>query len=562
MLRKPRILTIGLPDEVANALAFKFGDLKHGWFGRPYRVQRDEKLTWIPFDANLPDLYEQEVFIVDLHRGPLLEKAPRPKQTTDDEIDWWCKKSTGEIDSRPRGAREAQTIIDRALEHNGFLVVFLDAPTSPPEQTLGLVELLRFHPAPLPATTTWSFSKLLDEFDPIPAHGSEFEWIDDEDIWSRALSRVGGAASYRTAFRTWSAGFTTLAKSKYGDSVAGLYRVDGCPKLLLLPQVADKAELLNRLVNEVLPAELPALFPDATGMRWLDSPDLESSGIASLRAKLVDLRQRFEEDTAAIHAEIDHQREATAFERRLLSETGTPLVKSVVAAFKKLGFADAVEKDDQADEGNLQQDIEVPGTPLLLIEVKGIEGLPNEKQVLQVLKYVSRTMKAEKRTDVRGLSVINAQRRIAPGHREVDKIFTSPQRSDASTNDIGLLSTVELFYMIRGVEDSRWPIEFLRSRILNGSGEIRCEPGPRVAEVVHVYDQAQVLSIETLASVRVGFRIVLRKDRLFITCRIASIQHKKVALEEAPEGETVGIKLDTAWNDLANLKGADVYLLE
>lgn len=48
----------------------------------------------------------------------------------------------------------------------------------------------------------------------------------------------------------------------------------------------------------------------------------------------------------------------------------------------------------------------------VLVEVKGINGMPKEADSLQVAKYLTPRMREWGRTDIRGLAIVNHQRHL------------------------------------------------------------------------------------------------------------------------------------------------------
>ena len=87
----------------------------------------------------------------------------------------------------------------------------------------------------------------------------------------------------------------------------------------------------------------------------------------------------------------------------------------------------------EEEEGvNKQEDLQIHDrSPCLLLEVKGIAGMPTESDTIQGTKYVMRRMKNWKRTDVSGVFLVNHQRNIPALDRDHENAFTPQQLADA-----------------------------------------------------------------------------------------------------------------------------------
>jgi len=152
-------------------------------------------------------------------------------------------------------------------------------------------------------------------------------------------------------------------------------------------------------------------------------------------------------------------------------------------------------------------------------------------------------MKQQQRTDVSGLAIINHQRSIPPAERQNDKVFTPQQMEDAQHHDIVLMTTWELFRLVRGAMDFGWPFEVLQG-LFYGKGR-KC-PIPShwepVGHVAHFYDKSGVVSILLEGTLKVGDKIGLLLPTRYVEEAVSSLQVEKEAVEEAVSGKRVGHK--------------------
>ena len=147
--------------------------------------------------------------------------------------------------------------------------------------------------------------------------------------------------------------------------------------------------------------------------------------------------------------------------------------------------------------------------PILLVEVKGISGLPKDAAALQVGKYIAPRMKEWKHTDVQGLAIINHQKNL-PGLDRDNKI---PFREDIVTNaqeqGFGLLTTWDLFRLVRSYLKNGWQHEQVKT-LFYQSG--RTEPVPNHYEFVgiveHFWEKAEAIGVRIeAAELKQGDRI-------------------------------------------------------
>lgn len=147
-----------------------------------------------------------------------------------------------------------------------------------------------------------------------------------------------------------------------------------------------------------------------------------TSYLASLRhAKRSAPEEASRQRVRELEEQIEAEREPYAFLDDLLTGSGDVLVQAVIQAFRLLGFADVRDADAEAagDKGPRREDIRIVDARMpVLVETKGIAGLPSEEDALQVTKYLRPRMIEWDRTDVRGLAIINHQRNLPALDRE------------------------------------------------------------------------------------------------------------------------------------------------
>ena len=151
------------------------------------------------------------------------------------------------------------------------------------------------------------------------------------------------------------------------------------------------------------------------------------------------------------------------------------------------------------------------------------------------------------RTDVISVVIINHQCNLPALQRDHNNVFTKQQIQDAIHSDVTLVTTWELFKLLRGQQRWSWPSEAVTS-LFYVKGRINPVPGNyhRIGVVAHFFDNASVVSIEIDEGkvLRVGETIgFFLKDRYHQEA-IESMQVEKNDVEEANGGQRAGHKTE------------------
>ncbi|MHA2062186.1 MAG: hypothetical protein ACW963_07865, partial [Candidatus Sifarchaeia archaeon] len=206
-------------------------------------------------------------------------------------------------------------------------------------------------------------------------------------------------ASFSSTYRIEKSWWRTLLRNKYGNCIGVLITPEkkkGC--ILILPQLSKKPEAIVTLLREVLPDISPILFPHIEGFRWVERDEYEFDSILECKAKKDEVKKKAVEELEEIDKKISEERTTLGFLHQMLTATGSDLVKSVELCLRLIGFEQVLNVDEEMDKqdetGAKQEDIQLHDkSPVLLMEVKGLSGLPREADTIQVVKYVPRRMK-------------------------------------------------------------------------------------------------------------------------------------------------------------------------
>lgn len=571
---KPKILIVDCDDAVTKFLIENRYNAQKGTFGTPYKVKQEDKYTPVIVTPALPNYSEQEIVIIDL---TLPKMSPNPigkKRVSYGTEDWWISKNVGYVDPRPRSMVPITDTFDRLFLRNGIFIVFCE-PDDNQEFLNAIGNEYGYIESPtIIDANIYSFLSILHEkYIQIEREiGTEIEVISNgtelERCFSRHLKEIKSTVniSQTEAFdRATDISFTPLMKNKYGHTVGALieFNKNGAGgSVILLPHFKNKANLILDLISNVLPSIAPELFPFNEQNNWLHDEEYEHPQILSLVEKQKDIRKTAEENIEKIEQEISSEREQFKYLHGILTATGDELVLYVKSALEELGFSDVLNADDTNADGAMQEDLQIKEAEGgILVEVKGISGLPTESDTLQVVKYIPRRIKEWKTIDIRGLVIINHQRGIPPLDRSNTNVFTDPQIEDAENHEIALVSTWDLFRLLRAKKEFGWKFEDLKELFYSNG---RVNPIPKhwslIGYVSHFYDQAGVVSITLGGDLSVGDKLGYQLPSCYVEEEVSSMQVDKQSVSSATSGQKVGVKTSRSRTELRN--GLKVYLVK
>lgn len=547
---RPQVLLIDIRDEGKS-----LGDLRglglnadSGTFGRPYRVgTRDE---WLPVISlpELPGYNESDIIVVDLATpgvvpGPVGDDPPRGIEV------WAANARYGTIDPRPEAMQRMRPYSLRLLKKGGGFIVFAD---SSPRQSYAMGTISRgwVDVSRQVEASNWDFLTPGILSLQIQAEvGRQVTPVQDGGPLGAVLKRHVKDARFFCHFIGQRPQWRPLALNKSGGVVSGVMMVgDGDPArqgfILLLPQLADKAAFLKDLFQDALPEVFPHLFPDAEGLKWVQRPEYEQDRVLRVRSEIIRVERESQETLAKLGEELEERRQEYWFLDDLLTGTDEKLVKAVAHCLRLLGF-DVTDCDAQAGGGPLNEDLRIEGEPLVLVEVKGVGGLPADEEALQAWKYIAPRMKETNRFDVRALAVINHQRHLPPLQRENVNTFRDDIITNAMIHDFGLLTTWDLWRLTRGFIENEWRHEDVADLMsLNG----RIDPVPAHYEFlgsVHedgIFPDKKVIGFESIADLSVGDRVAFELPTRFREQEVTSMHVEREAVEAAAAGMKVSIE--------------------
>lgn len=560
----PKILLVDLPAEATERLTAAGFNAHAGTFGRPYRVPVGDDFLPVPSQWNLPNHTEQDVVIIDLTPPEAADQPAGRKMTSRGTPDWYARSNRGYIDPRARAMRAVSDDWGRILDAGGAFVVFAQ-PRRPQDFVFGHVEYEVLEVSRQLLNDNWSFLRVLD--------AEHLEVASDQGVETRVLPSAGHFAHFLHGHQPGlrfeavvapegrlggvHGGFVylPLIVNKFGGHVGAAVLAKGPAAgcVVILPQVADKAKAVYELVTSVLPEMCRHLFPSHAGGRWVHGGEYEHPAVLERQREQTRVRLEADARVEALEREIEAERVRLSFLHGLLTNQDDALVDDVKAALSWIGFAGVKSPDEESGGGkNKQEDLQILDRwPRLLVEVKGLAAFPGEADAIQVTKYVMRRMQEWGRTEVSGVFLVNHQRNLPALGRDHANVFTGQQMADALAYRTGLMTTWDLFRLVRGMIRWGWPGAAVQD-VFYGKGRLPSVPSHYavVGEVAHFYDRASAVSVRLIGSLRVGDTVGYLLPAGFFEEPITSLQMNKVAIQEGSPGQQVGYKTALSRKDL------------
>lgn len=567
----PKVLAIDVDTDVVSRLQSEGYNAISGTFGTPYKVPKSAIFYPVIAHYDLPNYAEQEIVIIDLVCRQVEPNPSGEKMAPLEELDWWVKGSLGIIDPRPRVMASVQEKLDRIHENGGVFIVFADELY---QQELILGSRQRTFNGFIESReiyyNNWSFLSLFELLTISSDHGEEMRPLDNDWPITEILREYIGNSSFCCTFKCnyhledrW----IPLLTNKYGATVAGAIapRADTEDGLVfILPRIQRQGDFLASFLKNILPELRPNLFPDAEGQKWVHYPEYELPSVLEKQKHISIVENEASAKIAELEQSIAADQSENEFFYSLIRETGDALVGAVKHALELIGFESIVDVDEEmknADEANtLREDLRIHDTsPTLVIDIKGIGGLPSDSEAMQANKHANIRIQEEKRIDFQGLMIINHQRLIPP----LDRNNTMPYRKEILDNAMqsrfGLLTGWDLFRLVRNFQLNKWTPEHVKPLFYEIG---RIVPIPMHYELIGVVKQvwqkagAFSVSIEE-GELHVGDRLSIEFPVDFNEHDIKSLMLNDEPIESACVGSEVGVALDES---LPNVKvGMNVY---
>ena len=247
--------------------------------------------------------------------------------------------------------------------------------------------------------------------------------------------------------------FIPLLLNEQGDIISYVY-FEKKTCTFVLPQIANKVVLLERLFTNYLYRNFSELFPLQTKNTWLAKKEYELPEIVQLCEEKEEARHIYENTIEQKDKSIAEIRKKYNFLYAMLTETGDSLVNNVKQYLEWLGFDNVQSMDEEVKEGeDFQEDLQIhlANNELLIIEVKGLHGTSKDNECSQISKIELRRIHERKYSNVYALYIVNNERGKEPLKREMPP-FTETQIKDAEIAHRAMAYTYQLFNLYFEIE--------------------------------------------------------------------------------------------------------------
>lgn len=564
---KPKILLVDFPSNYLDTLKSNGFNVYQGTFGSPYKVECSDKYQPVIGKPIFKKLNDQNIIFIDLTSPKVLNEAEGEKTTHETKNDLWEQCFNGSIDPRPKFMHFARKHFDRIIEHGGACVLFAQ-PRVTANYVFGRkVDSFLKVENEIEFMDNWSFLSIFNEkyvqFESF--FSEEITFLDSDNELINFLKKDANKSQITTTIKPnfFNDQWIPFIYNGYGDSVGGIIKPkQGKGRIIILPQFPNKLEIILFFLNHTLPKLSPHLFRHIEENKWVEREEYEHESILNMNEEKKTLIQDTKLRIIQIENEISDQREQLLFLHKILTETGESLVKHVKTALEFIGFENVKDVDKEIDdEGEQrQEDLQIQDTsPTLLIEVKGKSGLAAENDILQIDKYVARRKDEWNTDEVRGVLIINHQKDIPALERDNDRVFTDVQIKDAKLKKILILTTWDLFVLIRGKIRWGWdPSDLIRLFHVDGRIPLIPSNSKLIGKVVKYYDKPKVVSVEIRENKLVkGKTVGYLSDNMYYEEKIQSLQNEHQDVDEVLPRQRAGIKTKYPKNVLK--KGTIVY---
>jgi hypothetical protein len=255
---------------------------------------------------------------------------------------------------------------------------------------------------------------------------------------------------------------------------------------LLLPWFGEKnVEVAELLLGQILPHVSPRLFEAGS---WLDSQDYIFPGLREVYGQIEQENERHRQGLASLELKLQELKagEQAAF-NKLLTARGPELQEAVVRALRYLEYPKVVNVDDywkhvirtkeedvwlmDGSGGSVEEMIR--GGHLTLVAVRSGEGGAADDDGLLLQRYKGRRMQEFNNTKMQAVLIGNYFSAADPKLREVP--FTESQITEATQDGNGLLTTYELFKVIKAEKENKIAKEVIRTQLRSKTGLITFE---------------------------------------------------------------------------------------
>lgn len=453
----PKILLVDLDNTINEELVAKGFNVQSGTFGSPYITKSGQRCQ---LNGHLPYLSEKDLVIVKQET-----KKIRLEDYMLSEENYELREANKTILVTPRGQNyfDGRPLFsfgnyynfERIIEKGKIIVVFADE--SYMEQYTKM-ELRNGDYYDEKQMNVSSYQWVPTRISINNGSGREFTINKKSGIKEMAEAIIKGCEneiSYKCTFNIINDNDTVVLLENNFEEAIGYIQKNGEGFLIVLPSFKDYLKPIQNLIHEVLPQLKPNLFPDFVKNIWVDDDEYVFPEVKKLKLEKEILLKEYDSKFKEIEEKINKSKENNKFLTNIIISEGHSefLVKNIQETLEYIGYKDVIDVDNIVT-GNKQEDLRIlDNKRFTSIEIKGHKGMATEDDTQAILKYISRNMRAEGRTDIHGILIVNHQRMLPPLERNTTG-FSSQQIEDAHRDMYTLVTTWELYQAVRLLQEN------------------------------------------------------------------------------------------------------------
>lgn len=558
----PKILAIDMDEEEIMKLKEEGFNIEVGTFGYGYRCNQYDECY---LNGSLPHITEKDIVIIDLDE----KKTTIENESFNSEL----TKADRTVPIVPRGqnyfkpsylfANQYKSEIKKILYNGGIIIIFADEVK---EETYYIRQYSHDNLSGEDTVKLSNYNWLPVDIFPHsqPCGNIVIPFSEDNQLMkfsNEVISENKDEIEYKCIFETSSENQFNLFKNKLDETVGYIEIVKNNDKigcLVVLPQFLHKYKPLLTLFKELLPSIKPELFPEFVQNNWLREDEYILPKVKNIITKRDKVKEEYEEKIKNLDKEIVETEEKLSFSTNILIAQGYSgfLVDNVKKVLEFIGYKNVIDVDKELEGGNRQEDLRIRDNDRFdVIEVKGHKGKPTEDDCQAVVKYMSRQMREQDRTDIYGILIVNHQRLLPPMNRE-NPAFTLAQIEDAKRDNYNLVSTLELYKAIRLLQEGILSFDEI-DRELHKSGLFQAIPSTwqSVGKIERLINKDNIIACLYLAVdvVKINDEIVIQDDNNYFIQRIEEMMVDEVKVEKAIKGQPVSIKINNVIKKKANI---------
>ncbi|CUB14158.1 hypothetical protein BN2127_JRS1_05138 [Bacillus cereus] len=349
-----------------------------------------------------------------------------------------------------------------------------------------------------------------------------------------------------------------LLKNKSGNAISFIKEINK-GLLIVLPRFKNYYKPISNLIRDILPIGYPQLFPDFVENNWINDKEYMFPQVKKLISVRESIKEKYDQELANNELQIAKNKKENEFLTNILISQGHSdfLVDNIKKTLEYIGYQQVIDTD-KIVEGNRQEDLRLlDDNRFTVIEVKGHKGRPTEDDCQAVLKYISRNMRNENRTDIHGILIVNHQRIIPPLERSFPG-YSPEQIIDAKRDNYTLVTTWELFKAIRLYQEDLLTFRDI-DKALHTPGVFNSIPNTwlYVGKIQHIFNRNQENNIICVTldcpEVKKGEQLIIEDGNDYFTQIIEEMNVDNKNVDSAYMKDKLAIKVHKSLSKKAKI---------